>query len=97
MLLTDCKALVDAGKTAKHLRWRSILHYLVRKEGAYYGRQAEGYINPDGILIVKPDTTFYSTWQDLIDSFNGYYAGSEWEITDDPFEDYLPPERKTAP
>ncbi len=97
MYLNDCKLFIDMGRTAKHIRWRSVLHYRVRKEGKYYGRQAEGYTNPDGVVILKTDTTFYSTWEDLIDAFNGYYDDSGWEITDDPFTDYLPPERKSAP
>lgn len=91
MYLKDCKEAVDAGKTAQHLRWRSILSYQIRKEGDFYGRHAEGYINPNNVEIVKPDTIYYASWEDLIDAFNGYYSDDGWEITTLPFRDYCPP------
>jgi hypothetical protein len=94
MYLEDCKAQIDAGKTAEHLRWRSVLHFQIRKEGDYYARHAEGYKNPHGVLIVKPDTIYYSSWEEIIDAFNGYYDDSGWELTNEPFRDYLPIERQ---
>jgi hypothetical protein len=95
--LSELKAAVDAGKTAKHRRWRSILHWFVKKEQDFYIKQAQGYTNPDGVVIVRAETAFYPRWEGLVDSF-GYNATSKrWEITDEELEDYLPPERKTAP
>lgn len=91
--LSDLKAQIDAGRTAKHLMWRSILHHLIRKEGDYYGRQAEGYKNEIDIVVVPVVTSFYPTWELLIESFQGRYADDEWQLCDDRFEDYLPPER----
>jgi hypothetical protein len=91
--LNELRAAVDAGRTAKHKQWRSILHYLVRKENGFYGKQAQGYKNEIGIVIVSPATTFYATWEDLLASLNGFYTDDEWWTTDEPFSDYLPPER----
>jgi hypothetical protein len=95
--LTELKAAVDDGKTAKHLIWRSILHYLVRKENGFYGKQSEGYANEDGRIIVEPATTFYPTWEELVNSFSTLYADAEWWLTNDKFEDYLPPEHQETP
>src|SRR5690242_17402076 len=92
--LADLKAAVDAGRTAKHQQWRSILHHLIRKEGEYYGRQSEGYTNEIDIVVVPVSTSFYPTWEMLIASFQGRYDDDEWFVTDDKFVDYLPPERE---
>jgi hypothetical protein len=98
MLLSELKNAVDDGKTAKHLRWRSILHWFVKKELGFYAKQAEGYVNGDGFVVVRSETAFYPTWEMLVGSFEKYYAeSSSWRITDDPLEDYLPPERKMMP
>lgn len=91
--LNELKAAVDDGKTAKHRIWRSILHFLVRKENGFYGKQSEGYKNEDDIIIVEPATIFYPSWEELINSFSALYADAEWWLTDDKFVDYLPPER----
>jgi hypothetical protein len=95
--LNDLKKQVDAGKTAKHQMWRSILHYLVRKENGFYGKQSEGYKNEIDIVVVLPHTTFYATWEDLLNSLNGFYTDDEWFVTNDKFEEYLPPARQEAP
>ncbi len=92
--LIDLKAAIDDGKTAKHPIWRSILHYLVRKENGFYGKQSEGYTNEDGRIIVEPATVFYPTWEELSNSFSSLYADAEWWLCDDTFADYLPPERE---
>lgn len=98
MLLSELQAAVDVGKTAKHRRWRSILHWRVKRELGFYAKQAEGYANADGFVVVRAETAFYPTWGALIDSLSGYYANSkEWFLSDEPLEDYLPPERKEAP
>lgn len=95
--LTELKAAIDDGKTAKHRQWRSILHHLIRKENGYYGRQAEGYKNELDVVVVPVATSFYPTWEQLIDSFQGRYADDEWFLCDDQFVDYLPPEHQEAP
>lgn len=41
-----------------------------------------------------PVTTFYTTWDDLLTSLTGIYTDNEWWVSDEPFEDYLPPERE---
>jgi hypothetical protein len=97
MKLAQLHELIEHGRTAKLRRWRSILHWYVKKEHDFYIKQAEGYTNPDDIVIVQAETTLYPTWSQLVDSF-GYEATSNaWQITDEELEDYLPPERKQAP
>lgn len=95
--LADLKAAVDAGRTAKHLMRRSILHHLVRKEHGYYARQAEGYVNEIDIVVVPVVTSFYPTWELLTDSFQGRYDDDEWQLCDDQFADYLPPDHQEIP
>lgn len=95
--LAELKAAVDAGRTAKHRQWRTILHYLVRRELGFYARQSEGYTNGDGIVIVRPNTQFFPSWELLIDSFGIYGASDGWWATDEQFADYLPPEHQEAP
>jgi hypothetical protein len=94
MLLTELKAAIDAGRTAKHQIWRSILHVLIRKELGFYAVQTEGYINEDGVIIVPVVTVFYPTWEMLLDSFRGCYVDAQWWTCDDKLADYLPPERE---
>lgn len=94
MLLSDCKLTVDAGYTAKHQRYRSILYFLIRKKGEYYELQKEGYVNPDGIIIVQQETAFYETWKALLDALGWYASSSGWYITNDQFKE--PPEKETA-
>jgi hypothetical protein len=95
--LTELKAAIDDGKTAKHRQWRTILHYLVRRELGFYARQSEGYTNEDGVVIVRPNTQFLPSWELLVDSFGIYGTSDGWFICDDQFVDYLPPEREEAP
>lgn len=96
--LNELKAAVDAGKTARLRRWRSILHWFVGKNRIddleFYLKQAEGYTNPDGIVIVQAETAFYPTWSALVDSLGYDAESSGWQLTDEPLADYLPPERK---
>jgi hypothetical protein len=64
----------------------------------FYAKQAEGYTNEDGIVIVQAETAFYPEWDMLVHSLEAYYAASRgWQLTDEPLEDYLPPERKMIP
>ncbi|GHO99155.1 hypothetical protein KSF_092030 [Reticulibacter mediterranei] len=92
--LNDLKAAIDDGKTAKHQQWRSMLHYLIRKEQGFYGRQIEGYKNEKEVVVVEPQTTFYATWDQLLASLNGFYTDNDWWLTDDKFVDYLPSKRE---
>jgi hypothetical protein len=97
MRLNDCKAMVDRGHTAKQLRWQSILHHVVRKHDDHYELLAQGYINPDGIIVVPQVLSHYTTWEMLRNAL-GYYAdASGWHITEDAFESYLLPENWIAP
>lgn len=91
--LKDLQPQIDAGRTAKHLIWRSILHILVRKELGFYAVQTESYTNPDGVIVVPVNTVFYPTWNMLLDSFKESYKDAEWWLCDEPFADYLPPKR----
>jgi hypothetical protein len=96
--LNALKEAIDAGHTAKHRRWQSVLHWLVKKEMDFYAKEAEGYTNNDGVVIVRAATAFYPTWERLVSSLEAYYANSHaWRLTDEPLEDYLSPERHTAP
>jgi hypothetical protein len=95
---SELKNAVDDGKTAKHQRYRSILHWLIKKERGFYAKQAEGYMNEAGFQVVRAETAFYPTWDMLVESFESRYAkSSAWMVTNDKLEPYLPPERKTAP
>src|SRR4051794_1550775 len=95
--LKDLKAQVDVGRTAKHRQWRSILHFLVRKELGFYACQGEGYKNEQDVVIVKPRTTFYPSWEELENSFDGFCTDDEWVVCDDRFTDYLPADRRNIP
>lgn len=95
--LNELKADIDTGKTAKHRQWRTILHYLVRRELGFYARQSEGYTNEDGKVIVRANTQFYPTWELLIDSFSLYATSDGWWVCDEQFAEYLPPDHLEAP
>jgi hypothetical protein len=95
--LKDLKKQIDAGRTAKHQQFRSILHHRVRKELGFYARQAEGYKNELEVVVVPAATSFYPNWEMLLDSFQGRYEDDEWVVCDEKFEDYLPPEREDIP
>lgn len=89
--------LIDYGRTAKLRQWQSILHLYVKKEQGQYLIHKEGYKNPRGMIIVHPKTTFYQTWDDLINEI-GYDAKvNGWEITDEPLREYYPPVHEPEP
>jgi hypothetical protein len=95
--LAELKKAIDEGQTAKLRRYQSVLHWYVKKKGAFYIKHAEGYKNPDGVLIVRPSTALYETWEGLLGEL-GYHASvNSWLLTSEPLRDYTPPPEWTEP
>lgn len=86
--LAQLRDLIEHGRTVKLRRFQSALHWYVRKRQGQYMKHAEGYKNPDGVVIVQPRTAFYETWEELTCDL-GYDAQVRgWYITGDSLPDY---------
>jgi hypothetical protein len=90
--LNELKVAIDSGQIVKLRQWRTVLHWYVKKERGVYLKRAEGYINPAGMIVARPQTLSYEKWEELVNSF-GYDATlGSWQLTNE-FREYFPVEQ----
>lgn len=91
MKLAQARDLIEHGRTARLRQWRGILHWYIIKEHGWYVKQAEGYTNPRGVIVVPTETAFYLCWDALMNASGSDALSDGWEITDDRLASYQMP------